>query len=137
MKEKSTDKIQIRLEPDETIVYIHWTEACKNILDEDITDELTQVSEIQNATNALGLLVDLSNCVYHDEPGKQPWFDNPVYSDYLNLGFQKIAFVVPENLFQQAAFEANKLSLKDTDQKNIQFFKDPGKAELFLKNKNM
>ena len=137
MENQSTDKIQIRLEPDETIIYVHWTEACKNILDEDITPELSRISEIQNETNAMNLLVDLSNCVYHVEPGKQPWFDNPVYSKYLNLGFQKFAFVVPENLFQQAAFEANKISLKNTDQKNVQFFKDPGKAELFLKNKNV
>ena len=125
------DIVRVETEIDNSLLVIRWKDKCGNILEDKHEKEYETIREITEANYPRKLLVDLHQCQYFEKPGLPGWVDHPLFRDYIHLGFKKLAFVVPENLFQQVSLEANKLSMMENNTQ-IQYFKEEGKARSFL-----
>ena len=124
--------IRIKYDSEEALLEVDWSDQCGNLLSEDYDNELEKIHAAAQINGSKYLLVNLNECRYIETDQHHRWFENTIFSKYSDIGAKKIAFVVPDNLFAQVSFEANQMSLKDTDTQ-IQYFRDVDKAKMWLK----
>lgn len=122
------EKLIIEAEINNSLLVIKWKMGCGNLLNSSNTSEYHSVKGLIDANLPRKLLVDFSLCNYTESPTNH---DESLYKDYLHFGFKKMAFIVPQNIFAQAALDALKLSWEEKNVK-VQFFKDQEKARSFL-----
>jgi hypothetical protein len=123
--------IKIKHDTEKSLLLVDWSEQCGNLLSEDYDNELKKIHVAAQINGCKYLLVNMNECRYIETDQHHRWFENTIFSKYSDIGARKIAFVVPDNLFAQVSFEANQMSLKETDTQ-IQYFKDVDKARLWL-----
>lgn len=125
------DIITIKHDHEHALLEVDWSRKCGNLLDEDYKNELQKIHAAAKINSSDYILVNLNECKYIESDQHHRWTENTIFSQYSDIGAQKIAFVVPENLFAQVSFEANHLSLSKNDTQ-IQYFRDEGKAKMWL-----
>ncbi len=124
--------IKIKHDTEEALLEVDWSEQCGNLLSEDYDNELKKIHVAAQINSCKYLLVNMNECRYIETDQHHRWFENTIFSKYSDIGAKKIAFVVPDNLFAQVSFEANQLSLNETDTR-IQYFRNAEKAAMWLK----
>lgn len=127
------DIVTIKTDNESSILKVDWSDQCGNLLEREHQEEIKKVHTAAKINSAEYVLVNMNECDYIQTDQQHRWSENTIFSQYTDIGAKKVAFVVPQNLFAQVSFEANHLSLSDTDTQ-FQYFKDEDKARMWLKN---
>ncbi len=112
-------------------IQVDWKQECENLADEGYEPELKLINEISQKTNTSKLLINLSGCEYFYTPENYQWFQNLLLSKFLNPRIDKIALIVPQNIFVNISFEATRASFGEKN-RAVQYFKDEEKASSWL-----
>jgi hypothetical protein len=125
--------LTIRHDEDNDYMRIKWKAGCGNILSGNYEDEVEIIKEKIRSNSPERLLVDMSGCSYSITTETGPWYENALFRMYGDLPRGKVAIVLPYNLTMHASFDAvsahESLDLKTS----IQYFKDSGQAEDWLR----
>ncbi|MFW5781642.1 MAG: hypothetical protein ACOCXD_03670 [Bacteroidota bacterium] len=114
------------------ILHIKWTKKCGNILSEDYPEEFAKIKEFINFHHPGKIMVNLKECEYFEGIEDKTWHNNQLHDRFNQLDGEKMAIVVPRNLFTHVFFESANLR-EQQNGKRIQYFGDDKKAEQWLK----
>jgi hypothetical protein len=113
---------------DNDVTVVKWKNECGNILDDKHEKQMKAVRNALDEISPKNLLADLSACEYNIEPGAGSWYENPLFRMYTETSANKIALVVPKNLFVQAFFDAATAQEQIDVSTSLQYFDDPENA---------
>ena len=128
------DFITIGLDEEARTMVVDWKKNCGNILENQHTEEQDFIRKFVNQTKPRKLLVNMSPCVYHIKPDTDPWYENSLFSMYADLPPNRIALIIPRNLFAHAFFDAARARENIDPNTRMQYFDDLKKAKHWLIN---
>lgn len=134
MKDKiyDNDYITVNMDNKSDTMEIHWKKECGNIVNDGYQAEQMRIKQIVDDHQPEKLLVDMVDCVYHISPGSGPWYEHTLFSMYAELSPNRIALLVPRNLFAHAFFDAARAQEKTDYITRFQYFNDPDQAREWL-----
>jgi hypothetical protein len=118
---------------DNDYMTIKWKAGCGNILSNNYTDEVDIIKEKIRSESPGRLLVDMSGCSYSITSETGPWYKNNLFSMYGDPPPGKVAIVLPDNLTMHASFDAVSAHENLDTKTRIQYFKDSGQANDWLR----
>jgi hypothetical protein len=129
--EKIFENQLIDIKNEDGNIQVDWKQECDNLAEEGYEPELKLINEIAQKANASKLLINLSGCEYFYTPENYQWIENLILSNFPSTEIDKIALVVPQNIFVNISFEATRASFGEKN-RAVQYFKDKEKASIWL-----
>ncbi|NBC82227.1 MAG: hypothetical protein GVY19_02485 [Bacteroidetes bacterium] len=106
-----TSLIESQYRKDQDLLTINWKPAYKNVQQVDIEEEILNLKSDFQDKRIQHLLVIYKNTNYFLNPEQPNWLENSLLKPFMQLNIQKMAVVLPHNIFGQARAEAGKLSI--------------------------
>jgi hypothetical protein len=126
------DYITIAMNQDDDTMAIEWKTACGNIVDDAHKREQMKIRQLVEEYQPDKLLVNMEACYYHILPGTGPWHEHTLFSMYADLPPNRIALLVPRNLFAHAFFDAARAREKVDPNTRFQYFNNLDQAKEWL-----
>lgn len=124
--------ISIAMNKKDDIMVIDWKMECGNIVDDAHQAEQMKIKRIVDEHRPEKLLVNMEACYYHILPGSGPWYEHTLFSMYADLPPNRIALLVPHNLFAHAFFDAARAHEEVNPNTRFQYFNDLDQAKEWL-----
>lgn len=126
------DFITVAMNKKTDTMVIDWKKKCGNIVDDERLGEQIRIRQIIEDHQPDKLLVNMAACYYHILPGSGPWYEHTLFSMYADLPPNRIALIVPRNLFAHAFFDAALAREKIDPNTRFQYFNDIDQAKEWL-----
>lgn len=131
-KIESTFYYNILISKKENLLEIEWIVESSNVV-EDVSDDMVNALKNTIASNKVTkLLVNMIKSQYLLSVANYKWYQNTIFSKFNDLKIDKIAYIVPDNLFVHISFIAANEE-QNTGNTEVQYFKDYKKGMHWLK----
>lgn len=110
-----------------------WT-GNRKLHTEDFKEAMMEVANEALNLEVKGILVDTRNFNLTINPETQKWYDDKIVPKHLEAGIQKMAFLLPEEIFTQVSIEQT-MDEDNAKAQETQYFDTYEEAESWLINK--
>ena len=111
-----------------SLLQIRWKPGCGNIVEKNTETETARIKEAVEKHDPRLILFDLGQCTYNITPESGPWYEHTLFSMFNHQQPDKLAYVVPENLFSHIFFEASRARETVDINTRVQYFNKKEKA---------
>lgn len=129
----NTAYLSASLDSKEPLAYFIWTEKAKFMTDEEFQEHLWDFTRKIAEYQIKKALVDSRLGHFVLSTDMQAWHDQKIVPIYLEHGFSKIAFVMPEDLFEALSLEQT-FEEKEAKKMEVCHFDDYETALAWVKN---
>lgn len=128
----NTPYLSVSLDSETALTHFTWTEKAKFMTDQEFREHLREFTKKIAEYRIKKALVDsrLGHFVLSVE--MQVWHDQEIVPFYIEHGFKKIAFLMPEDLFEALSLEQT-FEEKEAQKLDVQYFTDYEMALAWIK----
>ncbi len=130
----NTSYLRLSLDIEQETVYFVWTEKSKTMTNQEFQEHLIEFTKKIVEYKIKKALIDsrLGHFVIGEE--MQTWHDEEIVPIYLKNGFLKMAFVMPEDIFEALSLEQTFMEER-AKKMDVQHFTDYENALAWIKEK--
>jgi hypothetical protein len=122
---------QVFVDENARIMEAHWLDQA-SLQGKDFMDYLERWCQFIEVHQPNGFLVDSRRGHVLMTPDIQEWHDHNIVPRYINAGVEKIAFILPKDIFEAASLEQTFSEDEAKSKLETQFFEDIEEARVWL-----
>jgi len=125
---------KVVFEEENKILYLEWFEETLNMNEEEYKKASISIPAFAKEQKAIRVLINAVSSKFIVTPEIQNWVNKNTVHKYLEAGVQKLAILLPTELFTHISIEQLVDDNKSQVQKRIQYFEDQNEARNWLIN---
>jgi hypothetical protein len=125
---------EVYVDSDARIMEAHWLEQA-SLQGKQFMDYLENWCHLIETHSPTGFLVDSRRGHVIMTPDIQTWHDQTIVPRYINAGVEKIAFILPKDIFEATSLEQTFGEEEAKSKLETQFFEDLDEARAWLYSK--
>ena len=122
----------VNFEADTGFLHQKWFKATKDMTEEEYKKASVSVPQLAGEYGAKKILINAIDSLFPVSPKLQDWVNENTIPQYLRVGIEKVAILLPKEFFAQVSVEQIVDDSITVAQKKIQYFKNESQARKWL-----